>query len=127
MATAGLLSQTDRPTSWSEVCGRLHDSAEAPARGHEGISGRRSHEELARIRTRAAVAGERARGAGRGTSQCGRPAARAASGVHACYVSAEPGPRIADDVPTWVLLTCGIVLGVVMLLAMVFIGGPSYA
>ena len=33
---------------------------------------------------------------------------------------------MTDDVPTWVLLTCGVVLGVILLLALAFIGGPTY-
>jgi hypothetical protein len=34
---------------------------------------------------------------------------------------------VVDDVPTWALLACGVVFGILMLLALALLGGPAYA
>lgn len=44
----------------------------------------------------------------------------------ACRVDSVSASPVVDDVPTWVLLACGIVFGVVMLLALALLGGPAY-
>lgn len=53
-----------------------------------------------------------------------RPAA--ADQVRACHVGAPTPGGVVDDVPAWVLLACGIAFGVIMLLAVAFLGGPAY-
>ena len=52
---------------------------------------------------------------------------RPAITVRACRVDAPPRGGVVDDVPTWALLVCGIVVGVLMLLALAFLGGPTYS
>lgn len=47
--------------------------------------------------------------------------------VRACHVDAPVSGGVVDDVPAWVLLACGIAFGVIMLLAVAFLGGPAYA
>lgn len=49
-----------------------------------------------------------------------------ATAVRACSVEAPAQSGVVDDVPTWVLAACGIALGVLMLLAVAFLGGPAY-
>ena len=52
---------------------------------------------------------------------------RSASAARACHVVAPSRAGVVDDVPTWVLVSCGIVVGVLMVLALAFLGGPAYA
>ncbi|WP_235026706.1 hypothetical protein, partial [Dietzia lutea] len=47
--------------------------------------------------------------------------------VRACRVESPAPTRVVDDVPAWALLACGIAFGVLMLLAVAFLGGPAYA
>ncbi|MFN3600370.1 MAG: hypothetical protein ACK4UY_03160 [Dietzia sp.] len=47
--------------------------------------------------------------------------------VRACGVEARPAAPVVDDVPTWALLACGILFGILMLLALALLGGPAYA
>lgn len=47
--------------------------------------------------------------------------------VRACHVEAPVSGGVVDDVPAWALLACGIAFGVIMLLAVAFLGGPAYA
>lgn len=49
------------------------------------------------------------------------------SSVRACQVEAPSPVGVVDDVPTWALLTCGLLFGMAMLLALAFLGGPAYA
>lgn len=46
--------------------------------------------------------------------------------ARACHVEAPSPAGVVDDVPTWALLACGILVGVLMLLALAFLGGPAY-
>lgn len=55
-----------------------------------------------------------------------RVLARPAHDVRACRVEAAVPAGVIDDVPTWALLACGVVLAVLMLVAVVFLGGPTY-
>lgn len=50
-----------------------------------------------------------------------------ADNVRACRVEAPSVSGVVDDVPTWVLLACGVAFGVVLLLALALLGGPAYA
>lgn len=56
-----------------------------------------------------------------------RVLARPTSTVRACHVQAPARAGVVDDVPTWVLAVIGITVGVLMLLALAFLGGPAYA
>ena len=47
--------------------------------------------------------------------------------VRACRVESPAPTRVVDDVPAWALLACGIAFGILMLLAVAFLGGPAYA
>lgn len=54
-----------------------------------------------------------------------RPAS--AERVRACGSEARSSAPVVDDVPTWALVACGIVFGILMLLALALLGGPAYA
>ncbi|KAA0919594.1 hypothetical protein [Dietzia sp. ANT_WB102] len=54
-----------------------------------------------------------------------RPAAT--DHVRACHIAAPAPVGVVDDVPAWALLACGIAFGIIMLLAVAFLGGPAYA
>lgn len=56
-----------------------------------------------------------------------RPAVSVGAGVRACHAESASGPTVVDDVPTWVLLACGLVFGLVLLLLVALVGGPAYA
>lgn len=47
--------------------------------------------------------------------------------ARACRVDTPISTGVVDDVPTWALMACGIAFGVIMLLAVAFLGGPAYA
>lgn len=47
--------------------------------------------------------------------------------IRACRVVPTAASPVVDDVPTWALLACGILVGLLMLLALAFLGGPAYA
>ena len=51
----------------------------------------------------------------------------ASDSVRACRVESSAPTRVVDDVPAWALLACGIAFGILMLLAVAFLGGPAYA
>lgn len=55
------------------------------------------------------------------------PAPGVGTGVRACRVESTSGSAVVDDVPTWVLLACGVVFGLVLLLLVALMGGPAYA
>lgn len=56
-----------------------------------------------------------------------RVLSRPSATARACRVEAPVSAGVVDDVPTWALLTCGILFGILMLLAVAFLGGPAYA
>lgn len=62
---------------------------------------------------------------GPGRRVLARPAV--SDSVRACRVEAPSVSGVEDDVPTWALLACGIAFGVIVLLAVAFLGGPAYA
>ena len=140
---------TTRPAlDWSEVCATEHGGVPVPARlsapGSTPETGRDGAP--ARPVRRRTPSGSRPGGAPtvRGTGALSAPvapgrrvAAAPVTGVRSCRVSAAPAAmdaratvpasvRVVDDVPTWVLLVCGVVFGIVMLLALAFVGGPAY-
>lgn len=131
-------SQARPATRWIEVCAAEHIS---PVRRM-----RREHRVGASARVRPAKRspwsvdrsniGERARPSGRARSTAAplitpsrsivaRPAY--ADNVRACSVEAPSASGVVDDVPTWVLLACGIAFGVILLLVLALLGGPAYA
>ena len=68
------------------------------------------------------------RAAGRAPGAPGtRVLIRATPAARACRVVAPPRAGVVDDVPTWVLVSCGMIVGVLMLLALAVLGGPAYA
>lgn len=46
--------------------------------------------------------------------------------VRSCSVSAPAEVNVVDDVPTWILLACGVIFGLLLLLAVALLGGPTY-
>lgn len=141
-------SQAGSTVRWSEICGPQHHSA-AFALGFEKAVAGSSPDRLTRVRRnprnvarpatrverqpRAAVAGSSpgsvrpARGVSVGRGRQVPARVISADRPRACQVNTAAAAKVTDDVPTWVLLTCGIVFGVMLLLAMAFIGGTSYA
>lgn len=123
---------------WTEVCAADHL---APARrvggqfiGNVGVADRPATRPT-RSAERSTVV-ERVRPSVRGYSASAtlvapgrrvlvRPAV--ADSVRACRVEAPSVSGVVDDVPTWALLACGIAFGVIVLLAVAFLGGPAYA
>lgn len=148
MTVLEMRSQAGLTVRWSEVCGPQHHSAAFALNLEEALGGARP-DSLARVgRTFRDIArpasrvdrGPRGAEAGsspgavrpaRGVSVA--PGRRAPTRVvsadraRTCHVNTAAAAKVTDDVPTWVLLTCGIVFGVMLLLAMAFIGGTSYA
>lgn len=55
------------------------------------------------------------------------PRTVAGTGVRSCRPSVAAPARVVDDVPTWVLLACGVLFGLLMVFALAFVGGPAYA
>lgn len=110
-----------RPTmSWTEVCAADH---RLPA---TSATVRRA-EAMPRPTTRTL---DRPRPApGRSVAPGRRVSAHSGSvgQVRACRVQTPPTSPVVDDVPTWALLACGIVFGVLMLAALALLGGPAYA
>lgn len=123
---------------WTEVCAADHF---APVRRAS-----RHHQEPGSVKVRPAsrpardaersMVGERGRPSARGHVSAAtlvapgrrvlvRPAH--AGTVRACRVEAPSVAGVVDDVPTWVLLACGVAFGVILLLALAFLGGPAYA
>ena len=116
------------PVRWTEVCAADHRADRRLA------ATRRPAAASARTAIRPASTG---RGRGAAPTAPGvrpgvrtRPAgsrATAGAGVRACRPSRVAPAAIVDDVPAWVLLACGVIVGLLMVLALAFIGGPTYA
>lgn len=141
-------SQEGSTVRWSEVCGPQHHSASVVPRAG-GIAaeyipaGSARTRRLPQSRVRpinrverrslVPVAGPRSAHARPARQLSAGPDRRVPGGavtrdrIRACHVDTGAAVRMTDDVPTWVLLTCGVVLGVILLLALAFIGGPTYA
>lgn len=110
-----------RPTmSWTEVCAAEHrlPATSVPARRADK-SARPATGTLVRPRS------SPTRSVGPNRRVLSRPAA--VDQVRSCRVQAQPAMPVVDDVPTWALLACGIVFGVLMLMALALLGGPAYA
>lgn len=93
---------------WTEVCAAEHRSPLATRTRPVNRSG----------------GGLATRSLGPGRSGPARPATTGQP--TACRVATISASPVVDDVPTWVLVACGIVFGVVMLLALALLGGPAY-
>ena len=111
---------------WTEVCPDDH-------RG-DAIRVGRTNTEPAPVRSGHAPRLVRPRGTARPASVTSvapgrrvlvRPAAT--DHARACHIAAPAPAGVVDDVPAWALLACGIAFGVIMLLAVAFLGGPAYA
>ena len=120
MSVLEMQSPSRPAVRWTEVCATEHGSP---------------------VTTRVRARAESARGPAIRTLDRGRPVPTRSIGpgrtalvrpastgqVTACRVASKPVSPVVDDVPTWVLLACGILFGVVMLLALALLGGPAYA
>ena len=131
-------SQARPATRWIEVCAAEHitppprmrrehcvgDGAKVrPAkRSARGVD-RSNYGELARPSGRARMTAAPLAAPRR--SIVARPSY--ADNVRACSVEAPSVSGVVDDVPTWVLLACGIAFGVILLLVLALLGGPAYA
>ena len=104
-------------------------SGHAPRRTAIGPEGRRPSESSARaeilVRPRGTARSASITSVAPGRRVLVRPAAT--DHVRACHIAAPAPAGIVDDVPAWALLVCGIAFGVIMLLAVAFLGGPAYA
>ncbi|MDV8000388.1 hypothetical protein [Rhodococcus sp. IEGM 1408] len=150
MSVLEMQSQSRPAVRWTEVCATEHSAVNLGATEHSAVNlGATEHSAVnlgatelgapATTRVRPRDGSERGltirtldrgrrvptRSIGPGRLSPVRPAS--AGQVTACRVAAKPASPVVDDVPTWVLLACGIVFGVVMLLALALLGGPAYA
>lgn len=113
-------SQSHPTMSWTEVCAADHRLPVMSVPGRRvDTSARLATRQLERPRH------TQTRTVGPGRRVLARPAP--VGQVRACRVQPQPAGQVVDDVPTWALLACGIVLGVLMLVALVLLGGPAYA
>ncbi|MFN3338774.1 MAG: hypothetical protein ACK40Z_03675 [Dietzia sp.] len=115
------MQSRSRPSMpWTEVCATEHDRPTAfeprPRPDTHVRPGTRTLDRGRQVTTRSVAPGRRV---------LVRPAS--AEQVRACGVEARATAPVVDDVPTWALLVCGIVFGVLMLLALALLGGPAYA
>lgn len=142
-------SHTDSTAEWTEFCAAEH---RAPAQHTFGVrpdadrSGNREARGRSGTRPGARPVGRRdsaspSRGASTDRVVALAPATSRTSAprrivqtrpvasdrVRACRVESPAPTRVVDDVPAWALLACGIAFGVLMLLAVAFLGGPAYA
>lgn len=93
---------------WTEVCTTEHDpSVRGSAPLRSAVVPARSVAPARRVRV--------------------RPVGVSGTGVRACRVDTAAGAAVVDDVPTWALLACGVVFGLVLLLLVALVGGPAYA
>ncbi|MDX2355562.1 hypothetical protein [Dietzia sp. PP-33] len=120
MSVLEMQSPSRQTTPWSEVCATEHSRSSA--------SGLRPREDsrihpVPRTLDRGRPATTRSVAPGR------RVLVRSASPAQArsCRVEVQPASPVVDDVPTWALLACGVVFGILMLLALALLGGPAYA
>lgn len=116
------------PVRWTEVCAADHrvDRRLAAPRIPAAASARTANRPASSVRVLGAAP----------TVSGARPAARtrpagsrssAGAGVRACRPSRVAPAAVVDDVPAWVLVACGVIVGLLMVLALAFIGGPAYA
>lgn len=149
MTILELHSHTDSTMRWTGVCEGDHHPSGQPAddvradaartadrqvRGRTagGPAGRPTGRRDAASPTRGARGG---RGTVVGTAPSRTPSPRrsaqarpvSAEGVRACRIESSAPAGVVDDVPAWALLACGVVVGVIVLLAVAFLGGPAYA
>lgn len=142
-------SHTDSTARWTEICAAGH---RAPAPSADGVRRDRDRAGERHVRGRtgtrpgARPVGRRdsaSPGHGASTDRVAafspassRTAAPrrivqtrpvASDRVRACRVESPAPTRVVDDVPAWALLACGIAFGILMLLAVAFLGGPAYA
>lgn len=130
MSVLEMQSQSRPAVRWTEVCATEHSTAHfsattpsVPVTTRVRPRDRSGRGPTNRTLDRGRQMPTRSIGPGRVAAV--RPAS--AGQVTACRVAASPASPVVDDVPTWVLLACGIVFGVVMLLALALLGGPAYA
>ncbi|WP_216693256.1 hypothetical protein [Dietzia psychralcaliphila] len=120
MSVLEMQSQARPSMHWTEVCATDHDRPAA-----SGLRSRRDTH--IRHTTRTLDRGRQlsTRTVAPGRRVLVRPAS--ADQVRACGAEVRTNAPVVDDVPTWALLVCGIVFGVLMLLALALLGGPAYA
>lgn len=111
MTVLEMQSRTRPAVRWTEVCATEHTDLMPP------------------VRTGVAPSSTPVVAPGRSIAHRRRMPARppSAEGVRACRVETPADTAVVDDVPAWALLTCGILFGVVLLLALALLGGPAYA
>lgn len=151
MTVQELQSHTDFAPRWTEACPVEHSLGEmdGPRRRGAGPTGRpgavpagarnRPPTRPQDRRASATATVDRVRPVAPRQVGPGRPAgrvsvapdrrvlARPSVDARACHVAAPARAGVVDDVPTWALLACGVLVGVLMLLALAFLGGPAYA
>lgn len=135
MTVLELQQHTPSRVRWTEVCATEHAPSPQvralPALG----AGRRLPASMPvspgapRSSVRSVLAEPRERVVpGRDRATAPRRAVPAVTGgVRSCRREEFAPVRVVDDVPTWVLAACGVVFGLMMVLALAFVGGPAYA
>lgn len=116
MAVLEMQSPSTPAVRWTEICATEHTSEIRPTPGRVVPGSRAGATVVDRTDARVLSTGRRER---LRTEPVGP--------VHACRVQAPVRGGVVDDVPTWALLACGVVFGLVLLLALALMGGPAYA
>ncbi len=116
---------TQRSVRWTEVCAVEHAAVFSAADPPATLSASR------RVASVTRPGGPRNGGntcsSSPSTTPGHRASAAAVSQVRACRAPEPVVTPMVDDVPTWILLACGVVFAVLMLLALTLVGGPAYA
>ena len=126
MSVLEMQSQSGPALRWSEVCATEHRVSMSMSMSMSGRS--RPRADLGAVPdTR--PGGRRRPAATRPVAPGRRVLVRPASAgqVRACHVQEPTASPVVDDVPTWVLVACGVAFGFIMLLALALLGGPAYA
>lgn len=108
MTILEMQTRTQPPVRWTEVCATEHTTVVRPTVP--------ASQQSSLTATNAVSPGRRARVLPMSTSQ-----------ARSCRVSAPAEVSVVDDVPTWMLLVCGVVFGLILLLAVALLGGPAYS
>lgn len=129
MTVLEMQSRTQPTVRWTEICATEHTTrarpTDMPARSASAPSMRsmRSTRPVQDPSVRS-MPSRTSRSVAPGRRTLVRPASTAQ--VRSCRVAAPAEAGVVDDVPTWVLLACGVVFGLILMLAFVLVGGPTY-
>ena len=110
MTVLEMQTRTLPAVRWTEVCATEHETVDTTADPAVRL--------LSSVPSRPAAPARRL-----------RMPADPAEHVRSCRIAglSEWEVEVVDDVPTWILLACGVVFGILLLLAAVLLGAPTYS